>query len=153
MKRQKGRVYERCHGIYVRWVNMNLLHRNAKFSHLCDPNRHSINRQFRPAASHLSSPPSTQNDPLLWKSLAYKAQKATFGSGGSKYVLMLTSVYFFLNEIDRNQQLSDVHWQFNVPQVMENSSRNMLGHAPILYIDGSLTKLKAAGCQRADIDL
>lgn len=27
-------------------VNMNLLHHNAKLSHLCNPNWHSINRQF-----------------------------------------------------------------------------------------------------------
>lgn len=43
---------------YVWLVNMNLLHHNAKFSHPCDPNWHSINWQFRPVASHLFWPPS-----------------------------------------------------------------------------------------------
>lgn len=99
---------------YVRWVNMNLLHHNAKFSHLCNPNRHSIKRQFRlvapPPLPHpltaSTPPPMTQNDPQSWNSTALKAQK---GSGGSKCVLKLTLVYFFLSWwVDKNQQLEGI---------------------------------------------
>lgn len=34
------------------WL-VKLFHHNAKFSHLCNPNRHSINWLFRPASSRL----------------------------------------------------------------------------------------------------
>lgn len=37
--------------------------------------------------------------------------------------------------------------------MIENSSRDVKGQAPILYIDGSVLKIKAACCLRVDVEL
>lgn len=60
---------------YVWLVNMNLLHHNAEFSHLCDPNRHSINMLFHPVACHLSWLPPKW--PSVLTKYVFKSSPAT----------------------------------------------------------------------------
>lgn len=112
------------------WL-VNMKHHNAKFSHLCNPNRHSINRQFRPVASTLSSLPdllhSTLHDtnwPLVLK-ISWKLKNPTIGQ-----VCLQICIF--------NMKMSAVHWLLTRKQRQryERSWHHFIHWRPSTLLEG-----------------